>query len=238
MAFATDVHKAGIEKMSAQSGKGWILGQGKIGLQNYKPQGIDVSFTADEWPAIQTRQYKVRIGATLHVQRTLTAPHVGGEVDVLKATLRPDLAFLNEKSVKPDETIVVIPVGETLRSASAQEAQKGIMPEQASSEETAGQNATLDLAFRIHPDTRIKHSNASVELTGQVQITDAQGAEARLIGAIEVVRGWAALQGRRFALNHGKITFTGGKRINRALDLVAQCQTPDYLVEALVEGTA
>ena len=124
MALATDAHTVRIEKISAQSGKGRILGQGKIGLQNYKPQGIDLSLTADQWPAIHTRRYKVQIGAALHVQGTLTAPHVSGEVDVLKATLRPDLALLNEKSVKPDETIVVIPLGETLSSAAAQDAQK------------------------------------------------------------------------------------------------------------------
>ena len=236
--LATDAQAIRIENIAAQSGKGRIRGHGKIDLHNHKPQGIAFSLTADQWPIIQTRQYKVQIGAALDVQGTLSAPHVSGGVDVLKATLRPDLAFLDEKSVKPDETIVVIPVGETLSSASTQEAQKGITPEQTSSEETAGQNATLDLAVRIHPNTRIKHPNASIELAGQVRITQTQGAEARLIGAIEVVRGWAGFQGRRFALNQGKIRFIGGKRINPSLDIVAQYQTPDYLVEAVVAGTA
>ena len=226
VALVTDAETVRIENIAAQSGKGRIRGQGKIGLHNYKPQGIDFSLTADQWPIIQTRQYDIQIGAALDVQGTPSAPHVSGEVDVLQATLRPDLAFLNEKSVKPDETIVVIPVGETLSSALTQEAQKALTSGQTSPEKTAGQDTTVDLTVRIYRNTHIKHSNASIEIAGEVQVTKARGADPRITGGLEVVRGWAGFQGRRFTLDGGRVTFTGGKQINPSLDIVAQYQLP------------
>ena len=232
LALVTDPETIRIEELSAVSGKGKIEGQGALRLLNYVPQDIDVALTVDTWPAIHTGRYKAEVGADVRIHGALTAPHVSGRVEVLRAGLRPDLAFLDSRPINRDETILIIPVGETASSLAEQYA-----AEQAA-ENRAAHNTTLDLTVRVQRDTRIKHANASVDLAGEVKVTKEPGAEPRLVGDIEVVRGWAGFQGRRFTLDGGKVRFTGGKETNPTLDIVAQYQAPEHVVEAVVRGTA
>ncbi len=222
-----------IEEISAVSGKGRITGQGAISLLNYAPQGIDIALAAHQWPAIHTRQYQAEVDAAVKISGALTAPRLSGAVEVLRATLRPDLDFLDSRSVNRDETILVIPVGETAHSLAEN---KATLEQRV--ENRAARNVTIDLTVRVHRDTRITHANAAVDLSGEVKVTKKHGAEPRLVGDIAVVRGWAGFQGRRFTLDGGKVQFTGGRKINPSLDIVAQYQAPDHIVEVVVQGTA
>ena len=222
-----------IEEISAVSGKGRITGQGAISLRHYAPQGMDVTLAAHQWPVIQTRQYRAEVDAAVKIFGAPTAPHLSGTVEVLRATLRPDLNFLDSRPVNRDETILIIPVGETAHSLAEHEAS---LEQRAG--DRAARSATIDLTVRVHRDTRITHANAAVDLSGEVKVTKAHGAEPRLVGDIAVVRGWAGFQGRRFTLDGGKVQFTGGRKINPSLDIVAQYQAPDHIVEGVVQGTA
>ena len=222
-----------IEEISAVSGKGKMTGQGVISLSNDAPRGIDMTLTAHQWPAIHTRQYQAEVGAAVNISGALTAPHLSGTVEVLRATLHPDLAFLDSRPVNRDETILIIPMGETARSM----AEHAAVREQRA-EGRAARNATMDLTVRVHRNTRIEHANTAVDLTGAVTVTKERGAEPRLVGDIKVVQGWAGFQGRRFTLDGGTVQFTGGRKINPSLDIVAQYQAPDHVVEAVVRGTA
>ena len=222
-----------IEEISAVSGKGKLTGQGAISLRDYTPQGIDVTLNAEQWPAIHTRQYQAEVGAAIKISGALTAPHLSGTVEVLRATLRPDLAFLDSRPINRDETILIIPVGKTVRSLAEHTAAR-----EQTVEDRAARNATMDLTVRVHRNTRIKHANAAFDLTGTVKVTKEHGAEPRLVGDIKVVQGWAGFQGRRFTLDGGKVQFTGGRKINPSLDIVAQYQAPDHTVEVVVRGTA
>ncbi len=222
-----------IQEISAVSGKGKIAGQGTISLRKYTPQAIDMTLTAHQWPAIQTRQYQAEVDAAVSIVGALAAPHVNGTVEVRRATLQPDLAFLESRPVNRDETILIIPVGETAHSL-AEQTGAG----EQTAEDRAARNATLDLTVRVHRQTQIKHANASVDLTGEVVVTKEHGTEPRLVGDITVVQGWAGFQGRRFSLAGGTVQFTGGREINPSLDIVAQYQAPDHVVEVVVQGTA
>jgi translocation and assembly module TamB len=98
-------------------------------------------------------------------------------------------------------------------------------------------NLALNLTVLLHRNTWIRHPNAAVELTGEVQVTKNAGGSPILVGSIETIRGWAGFQGRRFVLSRGQVVFTGEQEINPALDIVAQYRLPKYLVEAVVGGT-
>ncbi len=227
-------HPEGIrlEQISAISGKGKMTGQGVISLRNDVPRDINVTLTAHQWPAIHTKQYRAEVGANINIAGPLTAPHLSGRVEVLRATIRPDLAFLDSGPAHRDETIRIIPVGETVSSHPERKGDK-----EQSAESRAGHNTTIDMTVQVHRDTQIKHTNAAVALTGEVAVTKERGAEPRLVGDIKVVQGWAGFQGRRFTLDGGTVQFTGGRKINPSLDMVAQYRAPDHVVEAVVQGT-
>ena len=221
-----------IGQLLVKSGKGTLNGSGTIALQGYTPHGLSLALSADRWPAIKTRQYNVRVGADLRCEGQLSAPHISGRLDVLKATLRPDLAFLTEKPISRDTTITVI--------------QSRTSPQASEADQTANKPAqanpplplTLDLRVQIHRNTRIVHQNASIELAGNVHVTQQTANKPVLIGSIETVRGWAGFKGRRFTLQPGEIVFTGGTDINPRLDLNAQARVLPYTVKAHVGGTA
>jgi translocation and assembly module TamB len=52
------------------------------------------------------------------------------------------------------------------------------------------------------------------------------------------VRGAIMVVNQNFTLSHAQLIFTGGGRINPSLDILAERQLPNYLVQAIIQGTA
>jgi translocation and assembly module TamB len=96
----------------------------------------------------------------------------------------------------------------------------------------------LDLEVRMARNVWVRHPDAVAELRGQVRATKISGQELQLVGLTEIIRGWAAFQGRRFDFVRGDIRFIGGAKVDPALDIVAQYRLPQYTVDAVVGGTA
>lgn len=220
-----------VKRFSAKARKGEIHGHGSLALRDMRPENLVVSLTADRWPAIWTRQYRVKVAANVNATGPLTAPEVNGRIDVRHARLRPDLAFLQDKPIKRDDTIVVVrePSG---GGQSAKQKQSSFL------ENEAFKNLALDLTVQLARDTKIRHPNASLELVGRVRATKDKGQkQPSLVGAIDVTHGWAGFQGRRFDITRGKVMFTGGKEINPKLNIVAKHRAGDYDIRAAVDGT-
>jgi translocation and assembly module TamB len=84
----------------------------------------------------------------------------------------------------------------------------------------------------------VRHPNTVAELTGKVRATKKAGQSFQLVGTSEIIRGWAAFQGRRFNFERGEIRFVGGSKIDPNLDIVARHRLTGYTVDAVVGGTA
>ncbi len=69
-------------------------------------------------------------------------------------------------------------------------------------------------------------------------MTKASGGNLTVAGLIETVRGWVGFQGRRFTLTRGKLEFHGSEKIDPSLDIVAEYRAGNYLISAVVKGTA
>src|SRR6266852_4423648 len=109
-----------IAELAAKAGNGALSGSGTIALHdNYSPGAINASLQLHQWPAIATRQYNAKINGEIHASGTPDAPHIQGEIDVVEATIHPDLDFLSGSSAPPpDDTIVVIRPGEKISPVS------------------------------------------------------------------------------------------------------------------------
>ena len=230
-----DSRSVTLREVSARAKDGEIKGSGSLALKSdYDIGGFKLSLTAQRWPAIETQRYQLKIAGNLDVQGTLAAPKVTGQVTVTEGSLRPDLAFLDQSKVplKRDETIVVVKEN----GASVQS------PPQAK-EPAAGahagfiKNASLDVMLRVPGNVWIRHADLVSELSGNVRATKKPERDIDLTGRIDVVRGWFNFQGRRLQLARGAIQFTGGDKINPALDVVAQYRLPEYQVDVVIGGT-
>jgi autotransporter translocation and assembly factor TamB len=228
-----DSRSVTVREISAKAKDGEIKGSGSLALKSdYDIGAFKLSLTAQRWPAIETQRYQLKIAGNLDVQGTLAAPKVTGQVTVTEGVLRPDLTFLDQSKVplKRDETIVIIKDNGTGRQTPSQ------TKEQPGSADGFLKNASLDLMLRAPGNVWIRHADLISELSGNVRATKKPERDIDLTGRIDVVRGWLNFQGRRFQLSRGAIQFTGGDKINPALDIVAQYRLPEYQVDIAIGG--
>lgn len=225
-----------ISQLAAKAGDGSLSGSGLITLTKYWPQTLDLSLTADDWPAVWTHQYRVAIDSQLKASGPFTAPHLGGQINVRQATLRPELSFLSAQPLHHDETIIVRSSADAPPLADEQISR----PEhvEADGDTSPVENLSLDVALDLGRDTRLQHQNANITLGGGLSISKKRDEAPRLAGVIQLARGWAGFQGRRFVLNRGSVTFDKETQLNPRLDILAQYEHDDYVIDALVGGTA
>jgi translocation and assembly module TamB len=225
--------------LAAQAGDGTLAGNGTVSLSNYLPGEINAHLSFHNWPAIATRQYRAIIDGNIMATGTSRAPRIGGEIDVLHATLRPDLAFLTATSnIAPDPTIVVIQSGENLPPRQGPGTPSEPHPPYARRQPSTFNQTAIDLQINIHRDSWIRHEDAVVNLEGDMRIIKESTSRVQIIGVIRMVRGWINFQNRRFNLTRGAITFTGGSQMDPSLDVDAQYKVTGYVIDVLVGGTA
>ena len=222
-----------ISQISARANKGEFNGSGFIALQKFVPQGIDLAIAAKQWPAINTQQYQIEVDGAAKIDGTLAAPRITGKFEVPRGELRPDLSFLDRGNtpVKRDPTITVVSTTVAGNAAAKQESNG-----QADSE--LWRSASIDIQVRIPNNLWIRHRNGNVELSGNLRVTKASGGNPAVTGLIETIRGWVGFQGRRFTLTRGRLEFHGGEKIDPFLDIVAEYRAGNYLISAVVKGTA
>ena len=226
-----------ITRLTAQAGDGSLSGAGLIRLAQYWPQSLDLSFTANDWPALWTHQYRVAIDSQLKASGPFAAPHLSGHIELRQAALRPELSFLSAQPLHHDETIVVRPSADAPALADEQTPR----PDQARTGDDSSpslvDNLTLALALDLGHATRLQHQNADITLGGGLSVSKKRDEAPRLAGVMQLVRGWAGFQGRRFILNRGSVTFSKETRLNPRLDILAQYEHDDYVIDAVVGGT-
>lgn len=234
LAGALDSRSLTVNEVTARAKDGEIRGSGALALKQFAVSGVKLNFKAQRWPAIDTARYQLRVGGNVEVGGTLAAPLIGGRLNIDQGSLRPDLAFLEQSKAptRRDPTIVVIKGGEA--QASEQQGNGG----QSSAANGFFDNLALDLAVRAPGNLWIRHPDLVSELSGDVRVRKEKTRDLDLTGRIEVVRGWFAFQGRRFQITRGTVQFTGGGKINPAIELTAEYRLPEYQVEARVSGTA
>jgi autotransporter translocation and assembly factor TamB len=222
-----------ISQLSARANKGELNGSGFIALQKFSPQAVDFSVLAKQWPAINTQQYQVEVNGAAKVDGTIAAPRINGKFEVARGELRPDLSFLERSNtpVKRDPTIKVVSTQPSAASAAKPEGNQ-----QADSELWG--NSAIDVQVNVPNNVWLRHRNATVELSGNLRVMKARSANLTLKGVIESIRGWVGFQGRRFTLIRARLEFTGGEKIDPALDILAEHRVTNYLVKVIVTGTA
>ena len=223
-----------LRQISARAKEGRLNGSGTLALRDYSPEDFKVSLALSRWPLVETQRYRATVAGNIEAQGPLAKPLLKGQVEVLNAEIRPDLAFLGrgKRPLTRDETIVIIR-GESARERpETEEIKTGPPPEI-----DLLKSARVDLSVVLPNQAWIRHPEANVELSGKIRAVKEAAKEVTLIGTIRVVRGWIGFQGRRFNLTRGAIDFTGGETLNPALDILAQHRLQQYQVEVIISGT-
>ena len=228
-----------LDGMAINAGDGSITGRGTVALTNYSPGAVNLTLRIQKFPAIRTERYEATLAGELHMTGTPDVPDVTGRVEVLNATIHPDLAFLTATKYKPDPTIVVISPGENYQPAtSITEAEQTTSTSASTPHASLFDNLVIDVAIIVHRDSWIRHPDASVELAGHLRAVKQRLGPLTLVGEINTMRGWITFNGKTFTLVSGQILFTGGHKIDPSLNLDAQYNVQDYTIDVLVTGFA
>jgi translocation and assembly module TamB len=222
-----------VKQLRARSGSGTISGNGVLSLQRYLPEDMNLTIAARRWPAIANERYQAIINADLRASGAIAAPVVAGSVEVIEGTLRPTLAALEKTSVavERDPTIVVVHQRGSAPIASPTKAENA-------SDNALWKGMALDLKITIPKNLWIRHPNANVELSGNLNLVKKSSTDPAITGLIEAVRGWVGFQGRRFEMTRGLVRFTGSQPINPSFDMVGEYRVDDYEISVIVGGTA
>jgi autotransporter translocation and assembly factor TamB len=223
-----------VRELTARAKDGEIRGSGSLALKDFAVGAFQLALNARHWPAIETLRHQVKIGGDVDIRGTLAAPTVTGKLAIIEGSLRPDLAFLEQSKIplKRDETIVVVKDNGRDRRPPPQAQERA-----GATENDMFKNASLDLMVRAPGNVWIRHPDLLAELSGNIHATKKPNRDLDLTGRIDMARGWFGFQGRRFQLARGTVEFTGGGKINPALDVVAQYRLPQYQVDAIIGGT-
>lgn len=237
IAVALDPSAIVLERFAARAKKGSLEASGRVALRDFAPASVGLELTLDEWPAIETAEYEAYVGGSVRAEGPLTALAVTGSFDVLRGTLRPDLAFLGNQPPKRDETIVVVG-GPNPTPPPAPEPAAAADAETAAPDLDVYREARVDVIVRIAGNTWVKQEGTSIELRGEVRAKKEPRQDLGVHGRIETVRGWANFQGKRFRITRGEVVLTGGQEIDPRLDVVAEHRAGEYTVQIAVTGSA
>jgi translocation and assembly module TamB len=98
--------------------------------------------------------------------------------------------------------------------------------------------ASADVAIEIPPDTRVQGNGADLRIEGNVRVLKHAGALPLYLGGIRVVEGLYKFQNRRFEIERGTVTLTGGREIDPEIDVVAVQKLREVTLRVVVSGRA
>lgn len=230
-----------LTQLSLLGGDGRFTGSGMVALDRYRVRNLDLMFQADRFRVINTKEYRAELLGDVTCSGSLDAPVVNGEMTVQDAVARPNIALLKSGPAPQDATIMIVRSSQELTATKAEghQEKEGEQDGQVSSAPGGGiyDKLKLNVGITIPRNTWVHMTEGSIELMGQLQANKSPHTELALNGTIETVRGWVAVQGRKFALEKGNVTFSGETPIDPSLDIIARYTLPEYLVDVLISGT-
>jgi translocation and assembly module TamB len=233
-----------VTRLAVRSGEGALTGSGKLGLGNYRITTLGLTLDAEQFRVIHTRQYRAAVSGHLLSSGSLERPFIKGALKLAESSLKPELAAFRQRGpAPPDPTIIVVRSREELHlrqpKATDSGESDGSGPEKTpSNENSLYRRLGLDVTATVPRGTWIHLEEGSIEVMGEIRARQNPGEEIQLTGAIETVRGWYAFQGRKFQIERGRVVFTGGRKLDPVLDIVAVYKLPKYEIELVFGGNA
>jgi len=95
-----------------------------------------------------------------------------------------------------------------------------------------------DVQLELPRNVSVRGPWTAVELSGALTVTKEVGEPFVLGGTVETVRGFASFYSGKFAVDQGRVTFTGTPEVNPVLDVTVTRAVSSYAVSIHVSGRA
>lgn len=219
-----------ITRFSARARNGGtVTGSGTVRLDAAAGFPADIRISADNAEVVSSDIVAATVDAALTLTGPVaTRPALAGTVTIR----RMDITLPN----RLPHTVTPIPVqhvneppeiaARLAREAAAQERSGG-----------GGIVAALDLTVTTTNRIFVRGQGVDAQLGGQVTVRGTTAVPI-VIGAFELQRGEIQVLTQRLELTRGRVSFSGGDRIDPLLDFVAQTRTSSVTAQVAVTGTA
>lgn len=245
--LSIDPRRFSLDELTLDEGK--ITAGGHVQLAAGLPESFDLWLALDEAVVVSRSEADVTTSGRLALTGRVSAPHLGGDVTIDRATIRPTIAP-GGGAPEPDPSIVVVRrygtepswVSGVPPALGGEEERRPIRPEE-DPRANAGtpqlyDDLTMMVSVRLGDPVVVRRYDANIRLSGEVYLTKEPADELRITGGIGGRQGWYIFQGRRFEIRSAYVTFTGETPLDPYLDVEAQYRTGDYLVRIRITGTA
>ncbi|WP_114952836.1 translocation/assembly module TamB domain-containing protein [Sphingosinicella terrae] len=209
-----------IVQLSGRAGEGTLSGRGRISLAAAEGFPMDVRLQFANAQLARSDDIGARATGELAVTNGPAGARIAGELELGEVRYQ----FVRQAATEVRELAGVRRRGEPIAPPN-QEVADNAMP------------SLWELDLRLRADNRIYVSGMGLdsEWSADLRVTGTT-ATPRLVGELDMIRGELSLAGRRFDLERGHVTFTGGRPINPQLDLEATSDIDGVEVAILVTG--
>ncbi|GIV61425.1 MAG: translocation/assembly module TamB [Rhodothermaceae bacterium] len=195
-----------LDHVEARSGGGSLIGHGTINFSDLTLGEFDLTFSASDFLAIDSREYRIRTDADLNLRGTTRSPVLSGDVELVSADF-----FLTEEAAAEFE-----PVELTEEDQRTLEVRFGLRLTEADTTTFDYYRALTitDLTVRMERDTWLrskKNPTMDIQFTGNLEVQKAPYEDPLVFGTITVIpeRSRIVQFGKRFDIQSGTLTFNG-----------------------------
>ena len=214
------------------------------------PSEFNLAIATDDFHLLNNQFGEISVTSDVRAMGDLTRPLLTGTVSVDRARLEVD--DLLDRFASGGYTRVEDPIARAPGSGGAPVgAQPAVEAEQQAQEASAASNASFSITLDM-PDTVVLRGrdlrarggsfglgDVNVTVGGALSLAKEPRAPMTMRGALSVVRGNYAFQGRRFDIARGsELRFAGEEMLNPLLNVTAERQIGGVIARVLVTGTA
>ncbi len=190
-----------IPELSGELGDGKFILNGRVGLNQGKPENANLIFRGNNLTFSKNNVYRLDFDADVNLTGKFPSPLLSGKIDIIEGRyIKPfvirDLVLkpFEEPSEPTELELSLAPVG-------------------------------LDLSVRNSGDLRVRNNIATIFLQSNLQIHGTFG-KPKIAGALSVTEGTFRFLGREFTLNEGLVEYSNPLRNEPYLTLSAQQDIP------------
>jgi len=223
--FQLDQKNLVLNNFSILTGKGWLQGQGKIGLSRKLDSQFALFFTARNFEAVNSKLAQLQLDADFEIYGTIQQPNYRGKIELERSRIILP-SFLKLTPAAPEESDVPSEVFGTAPTTATESALPGLQ-----------NNLRGTLSLVIPRNTWLRNEEINIELSGELELIK-KSANFTLFGPVHVVRGNVQFYGKKFVIEKGDLVFRGLYPPDPEIYILATFRHPDVIIQLLIGGTA
>jgi autotransporter translocation and assembly factor TamB len=213
-----------IQQFQMNSGKGDLQTvKGSLSLSKQSLDEFEATLRARNFMAMNTKRMRAVVNGQIDLSGSIDALQFEGDLTIPEARINYSDWISEEKVValKTQPFFIIGSDSVKFDPRGARRYQKNQTELRApSSESKFYKNLKANVSLKFPRNTWIRGHEVNVEVQGELDLIK-KGMDLTLFGTLNAVRGYYELQGKRFQIEQGRISFKGNPQINPDIDIKA-----------------